>query len=343
MAARRGFTLVELLVVIAIIGVLIALLLPAVQAAREAARRAQCTNNLKQIGVALHNYHSAHDRFPYGANAGSENGPCDAHGCPEWPSFHDHLLPYLEETVMYNLGPIDRLCDPWHTNPSTCGDCLPWPEAMLGKIVSGFQCPSEGNSKVTQEHFGIEMGLTNYLGIFSGLQEGDILYDLCQNVNQIFPANDETMERILNYQRAAFGINRGAQVGQIEDGSSNTIMVTEYLRGVPGDTRGWYRTNRSGAKFLVVRNTPNSALDDNVENCTADSDRPEENLPCMGGGFLQTHHASARSAHPGGVNALGADGNVQFYADDINLTAWRALGWMNDGSIDGSGISTENP
>ena len=133
---RRGFTLVELLVVIAIIGVLIALLLPAVQAAREAARRTQCTNNLKQIGLGLQNYHSAKNRFPFGANAGDENGPYDAHGCPEWPYFLDHLLPYLEETAMHNFtADVDRLCDPWDIGNPACGNCQPWPVELEQLVV----------------------------------------------------------------------------------------------------------------------------------------------------------------------------------------------------------------
>ena len=148
------------------------------------------------------------------------------------------------------------------------------------------------------------------------------------------------MDRILNRQRAVFGIKRGARIGQIEDGSSNTIMVTEYLRGVEGDTRAWYHTNRSGAKFLLVRNTPNHAVKDSLDNCDADHNRPKKNLPCEKS-FTIANHAAARSSHPGGVNALGADGNVQFYADEIDLTAWRALGWMNDGTIGGAGMPIE--
>src|SRR5215210_4645960 len=103
---RSGFTLIELLVVIAIIGVLIALLLPAVQAAREAARRIQCTNNLKQLGLGLHNYHSANETFPPGGSRNPYDPPNKTDGSPSWSSWSAHalLLPYLEQKPLYDAA-----------------------------------------------------------------------------------------------------------------------------------------------------------------------------------------------------------------------------------------------
>src|SRR5262249_3851998 len=136
--SRRGFTLIELLVVIAIIAVLIALLLPAVQAAREAARRSQCVNNLKQIGLALHNYESGNGAFPPG-NVTARRGYTDP-TLSQWTSWSPHamLLPYLEQTALYNAANFSLAC------------CQDAPEAHQTNLtviltrVSGFLCPSDG-------------------------------------------------------------------------------------------------------------------------------------------------------------------------------------------------------
>src|SRR5262249_39765477 len=134
--SRRGFTLIELLVVIAIIAVLIALLLPAVQAAREAARRSQCVNNLKQIGLALHNYHSAIDRFPMGCSQQSY----DVNGVDNWSNWSAHalLLPYLEQTAVYNAINFNwcAVRGPGNTNNTTA----------YNTKIQVFLCPSDGNA-----------------------------------------------------------------------------------------------------------------------------------------------------------------------------------------------------
>ncbi|MFI4873922.1 MAG: DUF1559 domain-containing protein, partial [Blastopirellula sp. JB062] len=155
---QRGFTLVELLVVIAIIGVLIALLLPAVQQAREAARRMHCTNNLKQIGLSLHNFHDVNGRFP----PGSLSRTGTRWGSPEWPYFLHYVLPYLEQgayheqlnnynnAMVWNLGPTDAEWQGLHDLP-----------------LEGFQCPSAVGGTTTATKGGLRLATSNYLGIFS--------------------------------------------------------------------------------------------------------------------------------------------------------------------------------
>ena len=139
----HGFTLIELLVVIAIIAVLIALLLPAVQAAREAARRSQCTNNIKQIGLGLHNYHSAHDAFPPGAinNARARAGNINT----DWAQWSPQalLLPFVEQTPLYNAANFS-----WGYNPF--GDpCTQINSTVANTVISSFLCPSDTNAGKT--------------------------------------------------------------------------------------------------------------------------------------------------------------------------------------------------
>lgn len=319
---RRGFTLVELLVVIAIIGVLVALLLPAVQAAREAARRMSCGNNLKQLGLALHNYLDANRTLPPGYIVN-----------PEWTYLLYYLLPFIEQDALHAGLDQARATNvrPWFANAKTT-----WQQSVQGKHVPEFVCPSDGMGGLTKgvtpadqgaHPDGMQLFLTNYLGIFSGMNDGDTW------------AEREAVGGLDVRLRAVFGQNRGAKFKHIIDGTSKTLMLSEYLTGLPGDIRGYAFTRRSGAELLHVAMTPNSSSPDHLLNhfhlCFPAMHRPELNLPCTCGAEASNTSAS-RSRHAGGVQSVLCDGSVQFFTDEIDARLWQSLGFYADGAPDGT-------
>jgi prepilin-type N-terminal cleavage/methylation domain-containing protein/prepilin-type processing-associated H-X9-DG protein len=323
---RLGFTLIELLVVIAIIGVLIGLLLPAVQKVREAANRLRCQNNLKQIGLALHNYESANGCFPTGIKASKyfSYDYTSANGY-EWTYFIHMILPQLEQQAYYSVidGPNFNIPNPWTTPGS-------WPTAA-STTIPFLLCKSDPGDEVAKLTGSLSLPKSNYLGIFSGLKDVDVR-------DGTFPSD----------QRALFQIGAATRFADIMDGTSNTMAVAEYLRGMPGapngDWRGEIITNRAGAHLLFVTNTPNSSAPDVTIDyapgfCDPGNNQPQLNLPCVadnsnnGGG---NNYASPRSRHPGGVNVVLCDGSVRFITDSVSLTTWRSLGYIADGQVLGS-------
>ena len=210
---RRGFTLVELLVVIAIIGILIAMLLPAVQAAREAARRSQCANNFKQVGVAMHNYHATHSCFPPGMYAIAD----PSHFYFSWGAY---LLPYMEQHALYDN--IDF--------------AIPWSYYAYGKNretsntkVEGFLCPSDPQggegiwvSPAQSPTPTSQCAMTNMCAVSDSTDWADPTGN-----PKTFPANDGIM-----------GANANCSIRSISDGTSKTLMIGEVTGGTPGSFRG---------------------------------------------------------------------------------------------------------
>ncbi len=316
-----GFTLVELLVVIAIIGILIALLLPAVQAAREAARRSQCMNNLKQVGLGMQNHHDSKKHLPPWR---SNNGCC-------WGTWVHLVINYMEQeqlAEMYqNWGGTDV-----SLNVSGAGGAAPRygtspgnRENVSQKRLPTFSCPSdEPNSPIgqmTNHNYLVNIGPTSHSqAALNGVPFGGAPFRpgkyLSTDVNQTVPTPGGWLVR--------------PQVGQsfneILDGLSNTVMIAEVLQGKTTDLRGFFWWS-SGA-FLTAYLPPNSPLEDNVEsNCNS---MPRLNLPCVAVG-TGPKFLAARSRHPGGVQVLLCDGSARFVQQSISINIWRNVSTSRGG------------
>ena len=333
---RSGFTLIELLVVIAIIGVLIALLLPAVQSAREAARRAQCLNNLKQIGLGLHNYHQAVGSFPMGTTtAYSDIGVQASWGT--WGSL-SLLLPYLEQQPLYNAINFDWNCWQGRGNAENS-------TAWLTR-VNAFVCPSDGltGEENTNNYFGSVGTTAGYrnnagsTGIFALARTYGIQHIRDGTSNTIAfsealvstTAGSPTQEKWRDgpapsgaSPSAAYTLLDATQnlaAMQQDWQACNGYFKTEVNRGQRGYRWGLSNLGESLFQTLV---TPNS------------TDYPWNacRLDCGGCGVLHSGYYNATSNHPGGVNAAMADGSVRFIKSTIAMRAWWSLGTKAGGEV----------
>lgn len=286
----KGFTLIELLVVIAIIAILVALLLPAVQQAREAARRSQCKNNLKQIGLALHNYHDVYNKFPVGT-----------YGCC-WGTWMISTFPYMEQSAVFDLYEHNRKFGV-PVDDARYGHDLNKP--VTTRRFSMFSCPSD-----SEHNYGTAaLSKHNYLANFgnTGFRQEATLNGVTFEGAPFSPGSD-TSAPVKGFR-------------DITDGLSNTMLVAEGLQGVGNDLRGlvWYSYD---AAFTTYKG-PNSNTPDAMNaGCV---DNPEKNLPCTTATTSNPDNISARSRHPGGVQVTLGDGSARFISENIDLDTWRAL------------------
>ncbi|QDT65427.1 DUF1559 domain-containing protein [Calycomorphotria hydatis] len=318
----RGFTLIELLVVIAIIAILIALLLPAVQQAREAARRSQCQNNLKQIGLALHNYHDLHRRFPIGNLYRDTASP--------WGTSRTtalvRILPMMEQSALYkdvnwNAGVSSS------TNNTVRNTDLPM-----------YRCPSDPGSRAET---GSEFAPTSYVLCYGtsvnetgGGGDGSDAASLpCPNTFWCEIVHND------NTQVGIFSSNSHTRFRDVTDGLSNTMAVSECLVGglVLGDSN---EIPNGELTTCIVTGTPTertnrgeSWFSGRIQSFLFNTLKTPNPVEPDCRRYDSIGNMAARSQHIGGVQILMSDGSVHFISENINLTLWQNLGDRADGNV----------
>ncbi|WLD15503.1 DUF1559 domain-containing protein [Planctellipticum variicoloris] len=337
---RRGFTLIELLVVIAIIAILIALLLPAVQQAREAARRTQCKNNLKQLGLALHNYHDVYNGFIY-RKGGSNGNPASSgftRGNCERLSGFAGLLPYIDQAPLFNQiaagSPV--AVPPAIPTPVPPGGPEGWAGWAVWDVrMPAFQCPSDGVTPV---------GVRSW--------------------NYLFCVGDSARNpRDSTVVRGVFGFRLCVNMRDITDGTSNTILMSEGVRGldigITTTAGGDYRALNSTVMNMDPINAPgacrqltsggfvNAGLqikqrrgrvmwDGQTERCGFNTILPPNSVSCAAGADVNADAADAAlppaSMHTGGVHCLMADGAIRFISENIDTGNLSAASPVQNGA-----------
>jgi len=297
--SRRAFTLIELLVVIAIIGVLVALLLPAVQQAREAARRTQCKNNLRQLGLALHNYHDSFLCFP-SAWIGVTTPMADPEGESGfgWGSM---VLPFVEQNNLFSQFNFALPMDDFGGVPSN--------RSLLNQRLSVFQCPSDPKPDTflldDRDGFAVELATANYAAAF-----GTVEVDECENA----PGTPPVTSAGQCVSDGMFYHNSRVQIRDVIDGTSNTVMVGERTTFTEPDGTKFYGT-WSGA-LPEVEEAPARIV-------SHSSHGPNQ--------FI--HPEDWSSSHEGGVHFMLGDGHVRFISENIDTPTFQALATRAGGEV----------
>ncbi|QDU29345.1 putative major pilin subunit [Anatilimnocola aggregata] len=330
---QRGFTLVELLVVIAIIGVLVALLLPAVQAAREAARRTQCANHLKQLALGMQNHHDTLLRLPPGGAEDQAPFGVEASPAGKWgSSWFVYILPYIEQQSLYEKWQFTGSSGAFNTNNNT---------VATGVVIKIFFCPSsplqvKAPNRQTGSTFATYVGLSGAVdGLIPGFSE--------TRINALPNAGIVSGGGVLIP-------NGQLKLSAITDGTSNTMAISEhgnFLIDTAGKRQEW-RASQTWGWYLGVKST---GIPPNFDNAHGDNRQPNltsirypiNHAPAGGwpndvtgtgvglNGNFTGGNVPINSPHPGGVQAAFADGSVRFLANNSTLAALAQLATRDDG------------
>jgi prepilin-type N-terminal cleavage/methylation domain-containing protein/prepilin-type processing-associated H-X9-DG protein len=337
MATRKGFTLIELLVVIAIIGVLISLLLPAVQKARAAAQRLRCSNNLKQLGIALHHYHETEKSLPPGMEEKKgPHYPTVAAALYRW-SAQSRLLPYLEQENVSRMIDLNNplFIDYFFT-------VAPQNVEGVSQLIKVFLCPSDWGTPfvpIDPNQDYPRFGPTNYMACIGSGKNGGAR---------------------INADGVCYASSR-VRLAEITDGTSNTALMSESVLGAGGPpllnqapstnevplVYAWIGSTKPLTPSICQKtelwNTnANSKWADSEVYCTLYDHGYPPNAPtwdCVTADYFSLEGYSwraARSKHQGGVNLLHCDGSVRFVSDSVHLAAWQGIGSRNGGEALGN-------
>jgi len=333
-SAQRGFTLVELLVVIAIIGILIALLLPAVQAAREAARRSHCSNQLKQLGLALQNYHDTHRIFPHGARF--------PYPAPNWRIM---VLPYIEQDPLYkqidpnsqaSLGGFMSA----HDAASTYGYGTGRNAVLKGLVVAGWNCPSNPNPPLVDPNGSLvswfevydRAQVVDYVGIAGAYPDPAGRTTVCSGKSQYGSYACEN---------GVLCPNIWVRMGDVTDGTSNTLIVGEQGGKVGSkDIRASYHGAWAG---FNVSSRPSQIAEGVHFYGTATTTvrypiNSNDTAVCVSNSGCDqpwSMNTVLNSMHPGGAQTVFVDGSVHFLSSTISMDTYRRLAAKDDGQVVG--------
>jgi prepilin-type N-terminal cleavage/methylation domain-containing protein/prepilin-type processing-associated H-X9-DG protein len=335
---RAGFTLIELLVVIAIIAVLIALLLPAVQAAREAARRIQCTNNVKQIALAMHNYHDVMGSFPPGSIADTGWGGT-------WWNWLAFILPQIEQRSIYNAINFSRpnIASSATANTPALNDAN---STVWMTVVNGYLCPTDPTLSTgtmpnlswacTQNYPQMVNGaVTCYVANWGDMKTGNLTFDFYSSESP--PGTGPNWGCGGAFDGMFGDCSNGKSIGlrDVTDGSSNTLLVGECSPHMNGSL-SWVNGDGTYASTVVPLNWKSDIQDGQVDPtdksvCSlAYLNNFTQGLHCWRN---QTVNYAFKSYHPGGANFGFSDGSVRFIKQSINPRTYNGIGTRAKGEI----------